>query len=635
MASVLSEAALAERLSQIADPTLDDIGGAATLRTVGTTQTRSCYADRMVSAVVGAPTIADNLSDLVLDVLALNPHPFVVATAASRASRAALSPGLAREAQKRLLRRWMERRTAVDSALATESLAGAFLFACGEGSKPAFIGALDDAQPGEPATIIERAAVLAGLAWQWRRPSDVEDILQRLADDDEAGGQALHELALIRLETALLAADEASVLDGLANASEAFSRALAVDPELGEAAALKAMLDGLVGFCRGEPAALVETRISEATAYAAERRAEVDLESLRHWLRPRLDAETGWLKLIALLRGLTERLERRAWLDAVPVLRQLAELRRSLVRVATSEGDGLRAALDTRLATSFLGSEALRAQLAEWADDPQTGDDDRTEARAMLRALEAPPPGKVAGLAAGPTGASPAEVGEVDARLAAIRQLGLMSGLTDTTEAIVARLEAQLAACLDYVGDFRADCQILSLHLLLFLAFCHDVTPGAAGDFDFLFDTTGNPLEKRLQNALWRMLRLQLNGFPHIQIVREVPDVSAGRSDIVIIRPRWRIAIEVKRELTDASREGIAAYLGQAASYTQADKRVAFLVVLDLCSQRRWPVAIDDNVWVERVRGPSDTAPRFVVVVRVPGRRPAPSSLQTPDFVAR
>lgn len=184
----------------------------------------------------------------------------------------------------------------------------------------------------------------------------------------------------------------------------------------------------------------------------------------------------------------------------------------------------------------------------------------------------------------------------------------------------------------DLNGEVRDDARILLAHLIHFLVYCLEVTPSMAkGLFDFLFERDGaKPLEVELQRALWTSLRIQIHGFPQQQILREAADIGAGRADIAIVRPTWRPVIEIKRELADASREGIRKYLGQAASYTLTGPRLGFLVVLDLCSQREWTLPLEDNCWVETVSSPDDSVCRSVVVIRVPGWRKTPSQVSTP-----
>lgn len=148
--------------------------------------------------------------------------------------------------------------------------------------------------------------------------------------------------------------------------------------------------------------------------------------------------------------------------------------------------------------------------------------------------------------------------------------------------------------------------------------------------FAFLFEQPGPPLEQSLQHALFTSLRMQVVGFPQHTVVTELPDVATGRADIAVIFPTWRNVIEVKRELADASRAGLRAYLGQAASYLLTGPRIGFLVTLDLCSQKGWTLTLEDNCWVETIQAGADNTPRKVLVFRIPGCRRPPSTIKTP-----
>jgi hypothetical protein len=182
------------------------------------------------------------------------------------------------------------------------------------------------------------------------------------------------------------------------------------------------------------------------------------------------------------------------------------------------------------------------------------------------------------------------------------------------------------------VAQTRKDSRILLKYLILFLGHCLDVTPAmAVGTFDFLFERDGSlPLEKELQRTCWNFLRLQTDAFPQHQIVRELPDVATGRADIAVVRPDWRMVVEVKREVADCSRNGIRKFLGQAANYELTGPRIGFLIVLDLQSQKTWPLTMQDNFWVEEVRGEEDSVSRLICVCRIPGARKAPSETKTP-----
>jgi hypothetical protein len=329
-------------------------------------------------------------------------------------------------------------------------------------------------------------------------------------------------------------------------------------------------------------------------------------------------------------------------LKAVPVLERVAVARRAMLAVASHEGDALRRSATERFTRGFLAREGLRAHLEDWAADPSTTTDDRRDARELLDQIERErePPGKALGPAAHPISAGPeitkADVDGPGHRLR--REVEIIPAsrywLTATKiEEVFFDLEARLRGHPDYTGTACSDIKLLIVFLITFLSHCLDVGRYMAEDvFRFLLDRTSTkPLEVELQRALFSFLRLQLWGFPQHTVVREAHDVAAGRADIAIIRPDWRIVLEVKRELDDASRDSIRKYLGQAASYELTGPRVGFLIVLDLCSQKDWALTLEDNCWIEKVMSERDTSPRVIVVVRVPGVRTVPSATATPS----
>ncbi|HJW56941.1 MAG TPA: hypothetical protein VJ577_16870 [Burkholderiaceae bacterium] len=202
---------------------------------------------------------------------------------------------------------------------------------------------------------------------------------------------------------------------------------------------------------------------------------------------------------------------------------------------------------------------------------------------------------------------------------------------TTFPERILNNLLSSLDGHPHFVGKAREDTVLLVFFLIKFLSHCLDVGSRMADrTFAFLFEQPGQPLEQALQHALYTCLRLQVFGFPQHTVVNELPDVGTGRADVAVVFPTWRNVIEVKRELADASRAGLRAYLGQAASYLLTGPKIGFLVVLDLCSQKDWALTLEDNCWVETVQTDRDSVARKVLVFRIPGCRKPPSSVKTP-----
>lgn len=207
----------------------------------------------------------------------------------------------------------------------------------------------------------------------------------------------------------------------------------------------------------------------------------------------------------------------------------------------------------------------------------------------------------------------------------------MRANVTTFPERVLDNLLSSLEGHPDFDGKVREDTVLLAFFLIKFLSHCLDVGSRMADrTFAFLFEQPGQPLEQSLQHALYTCLHMQVFGFPQHTVVTELPDVATGRADIAVIFSTWRNVIEVKRELADASRAGLCAYLGQAASYLLTGPRIGFLVVLDLCSQKGWALTLEDNCWVETIQTASDNVPRKVLVFRIPGCRKTPSSVKTP-----
>lgn len=620
---------IAKRLAAVPAPSLADLGGVEALRDQPHLAT-NLYADRLVRAIVDDGAAAPELFSVVVDTLRRNRYPLVIAAASQHVAEAALDPRYLRSAQKALLERTVERSSDLDADLASEALAGAFLLAqAGGASRPFVIAALDDVRSDDRPMFVARAARLAGLAWLWSRSPDLLVVLQRLALSEEAPDQALYELALIGLDEALGQAEPTGLIAGLEAASEAFARASTADPDMEEAAALHHAVSAVAGFCAGRPHDEVDADIASTSEIAGTRLMEMDRSALRSWLRPSIASETEWYILVSALSGLPRRLDEASWLNALPVLRQLGRLRESLTIGRFSNGLG--PAVIDRTAGSLVAREGLRSHVKAWADDPATPPGERGHAQSLLEAMENAN-GRAPGKPHGGTGEAPDGSNDLLPTLASLEALGNRTALTGKLDEVYVRLTNALDGHPDYRGDVRHDVRVLIAALIRFLAHCLDVTPsGARGFLDFLFAAGDEaPLERELQTSLWHTLRLGAPVFAQHQIIREPPDIGAGRADIAVIRSDWQCVIEIKRERMDASRKGIAKYLGQAASYLVTGPKLGFLVVLDLCSQKDWSLTLEDNCWVENVKGPGDSLGRAIVVWRIPGHRPAPSGVRTP-----
>ena len=107
----------------------------------------------------------------------------------------------------------------------------------------------------------------------------------------------------------------------------------------------------------------------------------------------------------------------------------------------------------------------------------------------------------------------------------------------------------------------------------------------------------------------------------------EVRRIGGGRVDVLIAFGTHRVVVELKRELAEASHEGLeAAYGAQAASYQATDYPFGVVLVLDLSADQTGAAPhLDDLVWVHKCE--AEGRDRWLVWCVVPGRRVTPSQL--------
>lgn len=343
------------RLASTPTPTIDHLGGVSMVESIGRLCAHDAYADRLVFAITHAPNISQDMAAIAVDVVEKNPIPAVVAAELSEMQTISFSPDIEHRLQQVVLARISQRANPRDAEMASECLAAAFrLAAAGRLSCLTFLGRLDETRQGEQAVYARRAAVIAGLSWLWDRSSYVQTVLERLTSDNEVADQALYELALIQLDTALDEETPENVLDGLTTVAEMFQHAFNHNEDFIQAQGMAAALRAVVLFCRDEAASIVERELALAQQTFMERMHFLDRSRLRTWLRARIDAEISWYELSVALQGLAGAMNERSWLRAVPTLERIAAARRAMIPVASEDGEALRQAVTDRFARSFL-----------------------------------------------------------------------------------------------------------------------------------------------------------------------------------------------------------------------------------------------------------------------------------------
>lgn len=142
----------------------------------------------------------------------------------------------------------------------------------------------------------------------------------------------------------------------------------------------------------------------------------------------------------------------------------------------------------------------------------------------------------------------------------------------------------------------------------------------------YLFETADGSLvpESALQDDYFRWLCTQSASGE-----MEPTNLGGGRADVALKNTGERIVIEVKRELQDASFDALAKdYAGQTTDYQNVSIRLGFLLVLDLTGAKTEGTPhIRSLIQCRSIQRVGESEPRYVVIVKVPGRRCVPSAI--------
>jgi hypothetical protein len=109
---------------------------------------------------------------------------------------------------------------------------------------------------------------------------------------------------------------------------------------------------------------------------------------------------------------------------------------------------------------------------------------------------------------------------------------------------------------------------------------------------------------------------------------KPVKSAKVERADILFKFDAATFNVECKIEEEDASEASLRKYVAQANEYQNTGPGLAVLLVLDKTVGAEGAVNLFDSIWVERVQRPGESAPRLVVVVRIPGGRENPNLLR-------
>jgi hypothetical protein len=524
----------------------------------------------------------------------------------------------------------------------------------------AFCGDLVETAAAAPAELKRRMPRLVGILHEHFAEADLLSLLRQLAGDPAADNDATFEIALADLRTALSAPDFPAIIDGLMQARRGFAAVTDAEEQRHDADAYAAAIDAIVGFNRGDvipvqnAAARLDAAVTHHTAWLAGYYSPP-------WMTNRRQEERAWQRLSVFLAAAATPVGDDAWYRVDEAIAALLDAYResrsftSHVDDATGPNQGVEQLIRPVIEATFVDNARNLSLL-----DQALANDDRFRRDEVAQQLSTAVHAAVA--AAHATAIVPPggeRLGKDLRRLPATLRYFRVERAEELVDALPEHLQRELEAVLydarvarSESGNPKVDAmlddlrqglatspdwplaggpfQVLVEQTVLFLMRCYNIGSSTGGSRTAYLHTTPEgeaPKERLLQSDYLDWLK---DGPFYATVRAEVPDVAAGRADVVIELGGISFYVECKREEKDASHDGLHKYVGQARAYSVTNVAFGILLVLDLT---RHPTGVPDlfsSVWTEHVQVSPEETPRHIVVVRVPGNRPVPHATRSP-----
>jgi hypothetical protein len=522
------------------------------------------------------------------------------------------------------------------------------------------IGTMLSVSTDDANELLERLPRLVGLAHDYWAAPELIETLELLLEHADSRTDALFELAMTKLRAALDATSMPAVLAGLVGARNTFTTVEAAEEAREDATLYRCALNVVLALATataGTATDNAQQSLDDLTAAFRRRVAWTARPGLGGWVGPRRQAEAEWLILTRALQGAIQPLGQPSWLSPIETLDLVLAAYQASRSVTATSGEGLRLVLEPTIEATFVRREGLLGHLRAALSEDALSEHNTAPAAELLDAAEG---SLAAGTEPDALGKVWAAAPDLAAELGADSNPGVAAALTralETTPEVIeiladaaqARARARsrsadpivdsllanvldgLEPCSEFQGTVAEEFTELITALLRFAADRTDVgvQSGGKANVGYLFKPEdGIPV---LEVALQLDAGTWLKATPLRPAVRfEERDVAAGRADLTVTRTH-RFTIEVKRELTDASRSGILmAYGGQAAAYSAAGPGISIAMVLDLTDHKGGVPALKESVWVDTVPV-TGGAPRYVVTIVVRGNRVAPNKVKAPS----
>ena len=490
---------------------------------------------------------------------------------------------------------------------------------------------------------LQYAAKILGIAHSHWREGEIVNVLKGLVDCDEAAYEATFELGMAGLASALDEPQRDVAASFFNEALLWFKKAKALRETAPEASLYSESLTLLTDFEAQRTKQELAERSQTIHKAAFELLAWHTDASVPAWLGARHVQAACWNSLASTLVSLTESLEEVSWWEPAVVIESqvLAAYSAGRTVLKRNREGYLETLLRPRIETSIGRREGQAYLLKRWVL--------QNRQHALVPEADAILSGIEHAISHGAEAYRPFEAGTVWAPVATVLSQVHCSEETEQrvkeliANAFISSLENLSGAEIDIFDHCRSAVEnhpdhrdnirgaklfdTVLLWTVRFLKNRLEMTRKDDASVAYLFENAGGtlPLESALQDDYFRWLSTQTAAGEI-----EATNLGGGRADVALKTTGERIVIEVKREMQNASFDTLAkSYAGQTSEYQNVSIRLGFLLLLDLTEAKRAGAPhIRSLVECRPVMRAGEGEPRYVVIVKVPGRRYSPSAVR-------
>lgn len=495
--------------------------------------------------------------------------------------------------------------------------------------------------PGDDTEFLRRAVKIVGVAFSHWRDKELVEVLHKLSQLEAVRPEAAFELGMAALAEAMDRADSNAAATAFREAREWFGESDEISEHRPEASLYLNGLDLLLNFHSGAVSASLDTVSVRVQQRAFELHAWSG-GSGPPWLGARQTEAACWSALASAVAGLVGSLDEPSWWEPAAVIEEsllsVYSAGRSILR--RDKHGGVEAMVRPRIRASVATQAGQAHQVRTWLQQNATHEW-TAEAQDLIAQIgsfieqsgspENPPEAasERTSLAAIIAGSKiPEEQRSILLGVVANAMSLQLANMTSSEADVIERCCNEVRGHTDYSTNMNG-ARLFDTVLLWLVRFVFnrlELTKGddPTGSYLFERDDGSMPHEDELQQDFFRWVATYAAGSD-----LEPTNIASGRADIRLKFGPERLVVEVKREEKDCSFDALfKSYAAQTADYQNVSIRLGVLLVLDLATPNREGTPHLTSLFeIRRVCRLGEDQSRFILIVKIPGRRKRPSDL--------